>query len=566
MNTNFSMAVRYHLISLFALTIVACGGGGSASIDGPGTGTPPPAGPEPIADRATDTSFVSDHFSGSQNCATCHDGLVDASRQDVSIVADWQPSIMAGSSRDPLWRAKVASEIRRNPNLQTEIASTCTRCHMPMAHVEATFATAEVSVLDDGFLHPDNPLFDAAAEGVSCTLCHQIADTAELGTEDGFSGGFEIPYAFGADRLAFGQYADPLTMPMSNQVAFTPAYSPHISASRVCASCHNLSTAVLDADGNVTGEFFPEQAVYTEWEHSDFATSQSCADCHMPLANGDVTLSLRPPNGLAARPDFAIHSFVGANSHMLEIFAANTAELNLAAADFAGAINETRAFLSGAVSVALQDLERVDDELHFTVRLSNHSGHKFPTSFPSRRAWLHVSVTDGMGTVVFESGAVSAAGQIEGLASDGDPATFEPHFETISRGDQVQSYEAIMEDVSGNITYTLLEAATYRKDNRLLPLGLDKAAVPATVRPRGNAFADPDFSGGGDNVRFEIAGLVQGAYTIQVSLNYQVLAYSFLQDLATDSDSPHVALFLDLNDSVAVPHETIATATENIDF
>lgn len=286
----------------------------------------------------------------------------------------------------------------------------------------------------------------------------------------------------------------------------------------------------------------------------------------MPLANGDVTISTRPPNGLASRPDFARHSFVGANTYMLEMFAGNQAQLSLAAADFGGASTETRRFLGGAVTVELADIARVDNELQFTVRLSNHSGHKFPTSYPSRRAWLHVSVTDAMGAVVFESGAVSPAGSIEGLASDADPGTVEPHFEVINRGDQVQSYETIMEDVSGNITFTLLEASTYRKDNRLLPLGFDKASVPATIRPHGHALADPDFAGGGDDVRYEVQGLAPGTYAIQVGLNYQVLAYSFLQDLARDSDSPHVALFLDLTDKVAVPYETIAGATGSIDF
>ncbi len=44
-----------------------------------------------------------------------------------------------------------------------------------------------------GFEDPNNiPLHDAAMDGVSCTLCHQIADVPELGTDAGESGHYAI--------------------------------------------------------------------------------------------------------------------------------------------------------------------------------------------------------------------------------------------------------------------------------------------------------------------------------------------------------------------------------------
>jgi hypothetical protein len=84
----------------------------------------------------------------------------------VSIVVDWQATMMANSARDPLWRAKVASEVKRNPALQQEIETICGRCHVPMANVEAEFA------------------------GVSATLFG----------DDGFSGNFSIGFDFGIAR------------------------------------------------------------------------------------------------------------------------------------------------------------------------------------------------------------------------------------------------------------------------------------------------------------------------------------------------------------------------------
>ncbi|MGB5492039.1 MAG: hypothetical protein WBM76_14530 [Woeseiaceae bacterium] len=553
-----------------ALSLGACGGSGSGagSTTNPPPPNPPPPNPPPAAtvDAPTDHAFVTDHFSGSENCAVCHDGLNDAAGTDVSIVADWQASMMANSSRDPFWRAKVASEIRRNPGIASEIEATCSRCHAPMAHVEAIFATTEATLFDDGVLHPDNPLFDAAADGVSCTLCHQIEDSAVLGTATGFSGGFEIPFNFGADRELYGQYANPLQMPMVNQVAFTPVGSPHISESEVCATCHNLSTPVVDASGNLSGAFFPEQMVYTEWENSGFTATQSCVSCHMQTVSGDVRIATRPMNGLNPRPDFSRHQFVGGNTYMLDLVARNSTELQVTATGFETLVDETLNLLGTAASLDVEAVARDGDDFVFTVRVTNLAGHKFPTSYPSRRAWLHVTVTDAAGAVVFESGAIDGAGRIAGVNSDADVTDYERHHRTISSSEQVQVYETIMEDQDSRLTYTLLEAASYRKDNRLLPNGMDKAAVPATIRPRGDAFTDPDFVDGGDLVDYRISGLNAGDMTIRAELNYQVLTFAHAEDLFRDAEEPHVAAFQALNASSGRRFETVSSVSQRFNF
>jgi len=123
------------MLLLMLVFLTACGGGGGGGSNPPVTPSPPVPPPTLIADSTTEHAFVTDHFSGSQNCSICHDGLQDASGADVSIVVDWQATMMANSARDPLWRAKVASEVKRNPALQQEIETTCGRCHVPMANV-----------------------------------------------------------------------------------------------------------------------------------------------------------------------------------------------------------------------------------------------------------------------------------------------------------------------------------------------------------------------------------------------------------------------------------------------
>jgi hypothetical protein len=57
-------------------------------------------------------------FAGSGNCAWCHTDLYDSQGRDVSIQKHWRSTMMANASKDPLWQAKVQSEVLRNPHVQ----------------------------------------------------------------------------------------------------------------------------------------------------------------------------------------------------------------------------------------------------------------------------------------------------------------------------------------------------------------------------------------------------------------------------------------------------------------
>ena len=73
----------------------------------------------------------------------------------------------------------------------------------------------------------------------------------------------------GTDRVTYGPYPDNdiNPEPMINNVQFTPQYSAHMSDSKLCATCHNLDTPVIDIQTNTLNvSTFPEQAPYTEWE------------------------------------------------------------------------------------------------------------------------------------------------------------------------------------------------------------------------------------------------------------------------------------------------------------
>ncbi|MFW2371786.1 MAG: multiheme c-type cytochrome, partial [Gammaproteobacteria bacterium] len=127
-----------------------------------------------VSALAEDINFTTSHFSGSGNCIQCHNGMIDSAGADVSIVRDWDTSMMANATKDPFWRAKVATELERNPQLSTLIQDKCTKCHAPVANYEITKVEGgELTLFGaDGVLDPAHALYDGAMNGVSCTVCH----------------------------------------------------------------------------------------------------------------------------------------------------------------------------------------------------------------------------------------------------------------------------------------------------------------------------------------------------------------------------------------------------------
>ena len=173
------------------------------------------------------------------------------------------------------------------------------------------------------------------------------------------------------------------------------------------------------------------------------------------------------------------------------------------------------------------------DQLRADVIVENLGGHKLPTAFPSRRAWLHVMVKDEKGNVVFESGKLREDGSIVGNANDEDPLKFEPHYREITRSDEVEIFEPILADAQGRVTTGILSAARYAKDNRLLPAGFDKASADGDIKVVGDAAEDPGFTDRGSLVRYVVpTGTAAGKLTILAELWYQPIGYRWAHNFA----------------------------------
>jgi hypothetical protein len=203
--------------------------------------------------------------------------------------------------------------------------------------------------------------------------------------------------------------------------------------------------------------------------------------------------------------------------------------------EFDGAAAKTIEHLTS--KTAQISIDRVDlsgGSLQAEVSVRNLSGHKFPTAYPSRRAWVHLTVKDRDNRVVFESGALNANGSIQGNDNDADPALFERHHTEINDSGQVQIYEDIMVGANNQPTTGLLTAVRFIKDNRLLPKGFNKRAVEQEIAPQGEAIDDADFTGGGDKIRYSVSlGNSQGPFQLEAELWFQPISFRWANNLKT---------------------------------
>jgi hypothetical protein len=528
--------------------------------------TAAPAGPvvkgKPLA------TFNTADFAGSGICVVCHALLTDAAGNDVSIDKQWRSVMMANAAHDPLFLAKVTSEIQRTPALQAAIEEKCSRCHMPMAFTQANVDGTARAIFGDGFSNANNPLHEAAYDGVSCTLCHQV-EQKDLGTPPSFTGGFTIDTSTSPpDRKAYGPFPEPFAATMSRVTGFTPQPGLQTLNAALCATCHTLYTPYLDAAGNIAGEF-PEQTAFLEWQHSAYpSVGQSCQKCHMPEAQGEVVISNAPkPPQIQGRQPFAQHYFVGGNSFMIGLFKQNVEKLELTCSTdhLDGTLQRVLNQLQqNTLALSVMEAQATGSTLTVRLELDNKAGHKLPTGFPSRRAWIHLVVKDSSGHVIFESGQPQPDGSIVGAAGDTDLAAYEPHYDVITTPDQVQIYESVMQDQAKQVTYTLLGGHTYVKDNRLLPNGFDKATAGADLSVQGAAATDANFQGGSDQVTYQVS--TQGKsrpFAVTAEVLYESVSYRFAQDLARD-DTDLVKEYMAMHDAADLTPVVLASVQQTV--
>jgi len=483
--------------------------------------------------RAASHPDPHDDFHTADRCVACHNGLKTSKGEDISIGLQWRASVMANSSRDPYWQGSVRRESIDHPDASAELQDECSTCHMPAQHLidKAEGKKTEVFTRFPLLRKHDKDAF--AEDGVTCSVCHQI-ERKGLGTPQTFNGNIEVAGITKQDqREEYGPFlpdAGHKTIMHSSTKGFIPQQAIHIRDSALCGSCHTLITTVRGPGGKAMGQF-PEQMPYQEWQHSDYNKKQSCQSCHMPQVAEEVPITALYG---VKRVGMHRHVFIGGNFFLQGLLNEHQEELDVAAQpeELQDAVNRTSEFLrTKSAKVELLDMKKTDDGVSFAVKVQNLTGHKLPTAYPSRRAWLHVTVKDDAGRTVFESGALNPDGSIVGNDNDADPLKFEPHHSEITSPDQVEIFEPILGDVNGHVTTGLLNAVRYLKDNRILPSGFDKATAEPDIAVVGGAHDDPAFAGGSAQIRYAIRSGQSGPYQIKAELWYQPIGFRWAHNL-----------------------------------
>jgi hypothetical protein len=473
-------------------------------------------------------------FHTSDRCISCHNGIVTPKGEDISFGADWRSSMMAHSSRDPYWQASVRRETIVHSMATEAIQHECSACHMPMSRYLAKVRGEKSQVFEHLPITRQITYEDQlAADGVSCTMCHQIRKD-NLGQKESFTAGFvvDIKTPLG-QREIFGPYEidEGRKALMRSSSDFLPNQAAHIQTSELCASCHTLYTHALNEKGEVIGEL-PEQVPYLEWKHSSYPGHRSCQSCHMPTVDGSTYIT-----GIVGkdREQVSRHVFRGGNFFMPKILNRYRYELGVKALSKELETNSLRTadhLSSFSAQIKLENISLSKGQLQAEVNIKNRAGHKLPSAYPSRRAWIHFTVYDRFNALIFESGGLNSDSSIKGNDNDSDPDLFEPHYTKIEKPDEVQIYESILGGPEGKVTTVLLTAVKYLKDNRLLPRGFDKSTAEEDIAVKGQAASDQDFQESGDTIIYSVnVQDYKGPFRIEAELRYQPISYRWAHNL-----------------------------------
>ncbi|MCB9683015.1 MAG: hypothetical protein H6733_16230 [Alphaproteobacteria bacterium] len=543
-------------------------------------------------DRAPDTDLLAplaapravdhDRWATVEACTDCHShgaqstALTDAAGRDISPASLWPATMMGNAARDPIWRAVMERETTLRPAAAAVIEDTCMTCHAPMAQ---RLAASDGALARAATLWADADASVLGLDGVGCTVCHQIAPDG-LGTPATFTGQF----ALGPERTIFGPHADPFANPMQMHAGFTPVEGDHLVEARLCGSCHTVITPVLDDDGAPAGATFHEQTTYLEWRNSSFTTegtagpeASTCQDCHVPTADADgtpiTTRIARRPDGsdfppVSARAPVGRHVFVGANTTGLGLLRdhADALRPRASTAAFDAQIARTRAFLADAVHVDIGPVRYADDRLTAAVTVRHDAGHRFPSGFPSRRAWVELTVTDDAGTVLFRSGGWDADGRL--VDATGTVLTRERaggpgpgHVDVVDTDDVVASWEVVMAGLDDQPTFSLLSGADHHRDDRLLPRGWSPSHPDAPDAHPTGVEGDADFGPGQDTVHLDVAlPGATGPLHVTARVAYQPLSARWRAELAAARTPAALRLDAWLT-ADAPPTEVVAHAT-----
>ncbi len=441
-------------------------------------------------------------FLTSDQCIGCHtasdvnmSALFMSPPVNLSPYTEWRSSMMGLAGRDPVFHAQVESERAQfadSPlgNKDDFLDTKCFHCHGVMGQRQLVIDNLKPGQpvppgggSSPAFKHeyvyamPGDPMAKYGAlarDGISCSVCHQMADqNPKLGTAPSFTGDFSMD----KPGTVNGPFNDVQTEPMKQALGITPEYAPQINSSALCGSCHTVIVPVFDREGRQLKDRagkpmeFHEQTTYLEWLNSDYqnepalskrpvkiADVQSCQDCHMPKTYAGQRVRTRIANiedntypfvdfrlpdkdlRLKVRDDYARHTLVALNVFVNQMFQQFSGTLGIATGDYmypasaggvtpvAGLVTTENSMLELArqtVKLDVVSVNRKGDAWEVAVKVTNLAGHSFPSGVEFRRGFLEFVVLDAEGRPLWASGRTNARGEIvEGLTDRVLPTEF----------------------------------------------------------------------------------------------------------------------------------------------
>jgi hypothetical protein len=343
----------------------------------------------------------------------------------------------------------------------------CVNCHAPGENLSGGRATWSRRASEN--LPLSSVLSRAGRDGVGCTTCHQAthpkrSSKAYRGNDvwrsaaTGAAFRFRVSADDEKNRIANSGYAlEPDVLLFSPgdggprviggaHRALDPDDRDYLASSAMCGTCHDVRLFGTDVLGKSRGEHFKRlRNGYTEWR--EFAARReargepvpSCQSCHMSTFPGvcvageagsddppgcppGTRFQARDPGSLAIGFSATIsneqkpihpHYFTGVDVPLSGAFDVSLASER--ALDPAGIPLGLRArrdlLLARSVSLALGPVDRRRGVVEIPVTVENvGAGHRVPAGFSQERElWVHLTVTDARGRVLYEVGRVDRA-------------------------------------------------------------------------------------------------------------------------------------------------------------
>ncbi len=343
-----------------------------------------------------------------QECLTCH----------ADVHADWSRSAHRFSSfNNPPYLATVLDFKRqlKSRDGHTNAVRFCAGCHDPVPLLSGALDDPEF----DEQSHP------TSQAGITCTVCHGIVDVGHVdGSLPVGNGDYTIAapekYPLSGSKSSLMQWAHErllLTKPALHKRTFL---KPLHHTAEFCATCHKVhipedvnhykylrgqnhfdSFLLSGVSGHSARSFYyPQQA------------AENCQSCHMPSrTSSDVTPIVR--NHLFPAANTGLPAFRGDQE---TVSAHRNFLLGSLRIDVFGIREEkqTDGTLHAPLRPHLPTLQRGKSYLFETVIRNLRLGHHFTQgTADSNQIWLQVTVTDGGGRVIGQSGAVDSLGKVD---------------------------------------------------------------------------------------------------------------------------------------------------------